>query len=104
MKNILGHKSRDQGEIIAILERQGTYTCPTLPHYRYDKVKRTCRLLGRLGLVRVTGRNPESVNLGVTPLFHEWKAAKATGETEMGPVRWVKQRRAAQQREARGDG
>lgn len=90
MKNILGHKSRDQGEIVEILARSGTYTCPTLPHYRYDRVKAVCANLRRRGLVVVSGRNSASVNLVVTPLFREWQAARALRETTLGPVEWVK--------------
>lgn len=94
MKEILGHLARSRGEIVEILARGGTYTCPTLPHDRYGRVKQACRDLRRLGLVRVTGRTPVSVNLAPTPLFREWRRAHAAGETALGPVRWAKARRA----------
>jgi hypothetical protein len=90
MKDIKGHKSRDQGEIIEILIRSGTYTCPTLPHYRYERVQAVCRNLQRRGLLQVSGRNPESINLTVTPLFRQWQAAHTAGETPLGVVEWVK--------------
>ncbi len=102
MKEILGHMSRSRGEIVEILLRGGTYTCPTLPHERYGRVKQACRELRRLGLVPsksrsdlrgVTGRTPVSVNLAPTPLFREWQRAHAAGETTLGPVRWAKARR-----------
>ena len=94
MKEILGHMARSRGEIVEILVRGGTYTCPTLPHDRYGRVKQACRELRRLGLVRVTGRTPVAVNLAPTPLFREWRRAHAAGETTLGPVRWAKARRA----------
>ena len=93
MRDILGHKSRDQGEIIDILIRSGTYTCPTLPHYRYDRVKEVCRRLERHGLLKKSGRNSQSVNLVVTPLFREWQAARDAGRTLLGALRWAKQQR-----------
>lgn len=92
MKNILGHKSRDQGEIIDILARAGSYTCPTLPHYRYDRVKTVCRTLKRLGLVSVRGQTATAQNFVVTTLFREWEAARKEGATPLGPVKWVKER------------
>lgn len=92
MKEILGHKSRDQDEIIDILIRSGTYTCPTLPHHRYERVKTACSRLSKAGLLKVSGRNPESVNLIVTPLFREWSAAHKAGETPLGVLRWAKER------------
>jgi hypothetical protein len=75
---------------VEILICSGTYTCPTLPHYRYDAVKNACRRLERLGLVRKSGRNPESVNLVVTDLFREWQRAHKDGRTELGAIRWAK--------------
>ena len=103
MKEILGHRTRSRGEIVEILARGGTYTCPTLPHDRYGRVKQACRELRRLGLVPaksrsdlrgVTGRTPVAVNLAPTPLFREWRRAHAAGETALGPVRRAKVRRA----------
>lgn len=93
MKDIRGHKSRDQGEIIQILVRTGTYTCPTLPHYRYDRVKEVCRRLQRHGLLEKSGRTTESINLVVTPLFNEWRQAHANKETMLGALKWAKQQK-----------
>ena len=87
MKEILGHRARSRGEIVEILARGGTYTCPTLPHDRYGRVKQACRDLRRLGLVRVTGRTPVAVNLALTPLFREWRRAHAAGPRRGGPGR-----------------
>jgi hypothetical protein len=90
VKDILGHKSRSLDEIVEILRRQGTYTCPTLPHYRYDRVKSACARLRRAQLLAVSGRNAVSVNLVVTGLFLEWQTASASGETALGPLKWAK--------------
>ena len=57
MKEILGHRTRSRGEIVEILARGGTYTCPTLPHDRYGRVKQACRELRRLGLEPAKSRS-----------------------------------------------
>jgi hypothetical protein len=90
MREIRGHKSYSLSEIVAILSRTGTYTCPTLPHYRYDRVKSACWRLRKAKLLTVSGRQPEAVNLIVTPLFHEWMAAVAAGETQLGVLKWAR--------------
>ena len=101
MRGVPGHVSRSRGEIVEVLLHGGTYTCPTLPHDRYGRVKQACRELRRLGLVPaksrsdlrdVTGRTSVSVNLAPTPLFREGQRAHAAGETTLGPVRWAKAR------------
>ena len=99
MRIIRGHKSRDRGEIVDILARTGTYTCPTLPHYRYRAVQSACRQLQNLGLVSVSGRNPESVNLVVTTRFRLWRDDVAAGNTVLGVVKWAKAQRLAGERE-----
>jgi hypothetical protein len=88
MKIIRGHKSFDQGEITEILKRQGNYTCPTLPHYRYDRVIETCRKFKRLGLLKRSGRDDISENLVVTDLFREWQDSGSP----LGPEKWAKQK------------
>jgi hypothetical protein len=93
VKEIKGHKSRGAGEIVEILARTGSFTCPTLPHYRYSGTQGACRTLKRLGLTCKSGRSPESVNIIPTPLFLEWKAERMAGKTALGAVRWVKERR-----------
>ena len=95
MKLIRGHRSFNRGEIIDIFSNHGCYTCPTLPHYRYTRVKQACWDLERAGLVRRTGKTSVSVNLAVTDLFREWKRAAAAGATTLGPVRWAKERLSA---------
>lgn len=90
MKDIRGHKSRNQAEIIEILMRHGAYTCPDLPHYRYDRVKAVCRNLLRRHLVAISSRDQIAINFVATPLFREWQQAHANGETALGAVEWVK--------------
>jgi hypothetical protein len=90
MKDILGHKSRDRGEIVEILARAGTYTCPTLPHYRYSRVQQACKSLRKVGLIKASGRSPESVSYATTDLFRAWKAAVLDGQTMLGPIKWIK--------------
>ncbi len=91
MKVIKGHNSRDLGEVVDILVKSGTFTCPTLPHFRYQTTRRACRRLQRAGLVAVSGQTSEAKNLTVTPLFRQWQSAKANGETVLGVMRWVKE-------------
>ena len=95
MRLIRGHRSFNRAEIVDILRRSGTYTCPTLPHYRYDSVIATCKQLKCLGLLAETGRTCVSVNYGVTDLFREWVAAGA----DIGVVRWAKLRSAESRKE-----
>lgn len=92
MKNILGHISRNQDEIIAILESGGSYCCPTLPHYRYNTVKSVCSNLLKHGLVKKSGNTSEGVNLIPSDRFREWQEDKAQGLTSLGPIKWVKQK------------
>lgn len=100
MKNILGHKSYNSDEIIDILCRTGTYTCPTLPHYRYERVQSVCKgLLGK-NLLRVSGKTEVSRNLVVTERFKEWQEEFATGVTKSGPIKWVKQKYPAKKPQA----
>jgi hypothetical protein len=93
MKEICGHKSWNKDEIIEILERTGTFTCPTLPHYRYARVKNACRDLQKRGFLKRSGRTEVSVNLIVTDLWQQWKNEKTLGITTLGPIKWQKQRK-----------
>jgi len=92
MKNILGHISRNKEEIIEILLNTGTYTCPTLPHYRYDRVKSICRDLTKRGFLKKSGRTDVSVNLVVTDRFLEWKEEFQSGKTTKMPIKWQKEK------------
>ena len=92
---IKGHKSRSQGNIVDLLATRGNYTCPTLPHYRYDAVKTTCARLRKLGLVRVAGRTGVAESIVPTNLFREWQRAFASKATNLGVINWAKERRRA---------
>jgi len=73
MKNILGHKSWNQEELIGILQKGGTYTMPNLPHYRYQRVKALCWEMESLGLLRRTGRTETGISFVPTDLFKKWR-------------------------------
>lgn len=88
-QNILGHKAYTMEQIVDILSNTGTYTCPTLPHYRYDRVKRVCKSLSRKGLIEVSGRTEISINFKTTKLFDEWFSAYNNGLTKKYPINWV---------------
>lgn len=90
MKNILGHKSWNQDEIVNILMKSGTFTCPTLPHYRYDRVKDICRRLRKRGFLKKSGKTDVSINLVVTDRFKEWQSQYESGETTLSPIKWQK--------------
>ena len=92
MKLIRGHFSRDMGEIVDILRKQGNFTCPTLPHYRYNRVKENCRMLRRLSLVAVSGGTEESVNLVASDKFRLWQTELESGATALGVIKWAKQK------------
>ncbi len=91
VREILGHKSRNFDEIVEVLSKTGTYTCPTLPHYRYDRVKRVCQKLTKHGFVKKSGKTDTGVNLIVTDLFKQWQRDFSEGRTKLGPVKYQKQ-------------
>ncbi len=93
MKIILGHKSYNQEEIIEILQERGNYTCPTLPHYRYNRVKDVCRNLMKRGFLKKSGRTDEGINLVVTDFFKQWQQEKEQGLTGLGPIKWQKSKK-----------
>lgn len=72
MKEILGHKSWNRGEIIAILRRSGNFTMCSLPHSRYQRVKEICRDMERSGWIEKVGKTETSVNFKATVAFREW--------------------------------
>lgn len=88
MKLIRGHKSWNFDEIVQILLRSGTYTCPSLPHYRYDRVKKICGELSRLGLIALKSNDDVSKNYVVTDRFKRWKDEYESGATTLMPRKW----------------
>lgn len=91
MINIKGHKSYTQDEIVEILKTKGSFTYPTLPHYRYERVQRVCRELRRRNLVTVSGKTEISVNLVPSNKFKQWLAEAEAGQTKLGIIKWSKQ-------------
>jgi len=92
MKNILGHLSRNKDEIVEILENHGSYCCPTLPHYRYDRVKSVCNQLLKRKLVVKSGRTNEGINLVPSDRFKQWQKEKTEGLTALGIIKWSKEK------------
>lgn len=90
MKNILGHRAWNMEEVVGMLRDHGSFTMCTLPHYRFDRVKRICRELETRGFIRRTGRTETSINFTVSDQFKAWAAEFATGATKSWPVKWVK--------------
>jgi hypothetical protein len=76
MKNILGHKSWNQKELINILEKGGTYTMPNLPHYRYQNVRTICLGMRSVGLLKETGRTNNGISFAPTDLFKKWRTER----------------------------
>ena len=92
MKLIVGHISRSKDEIVEILMKAGTYTCPTLPHYRYDRVKSACSELKKRGFLVKSGKTDVSINLVVTDRFKEWQKEYESGLTTKMPIKWQKEK------------
>lgn len=92
-KNILGHISRTMPEIIEILLKGGTYSCPMLPHYRYNSVQSHCRALKKLGLIKKSGFTNVGVNYKPSDLLIEWKQEHDVGLTTLMPIKWAKKKR-----------
>lgn len=90
MKDILGHKSWTKDELIDILCKTGTYTCPTLPHYRYDRVKGICRDLMKRGFLKKSGKTDTGINLIVTDFFKQWQEDFKNGKTPLSPIKYHK--------------
>ena len=68
MKNILGHNSWNEQELVAIFQR-GTYTMPNLPHYRYQRVKSFCADMRSMGLIKKVGACDTGINYVPTEKF-----------------------------------
>lgn len=96
MKNIRGHKSWSFNEVVEMLGRGSSFTVPTLPHYRYDGIKRIRSNLIKIGFIRKTGKCETSVSYMPTELFKEWHQELKEKKTNLGPVKWVKLLKARQ--------
>lgn len=93
MKNILGHKSWNRGEIIDMLKRTRTFTMCSLPHYRYARVQDICSQLRKRGLIRKSGSTETGINFVPTSLFDIWADEYEACETHLGLWEWFKEYR-----------
>jgi hypothetical protein len=89
MKNIRGHKSWNFDEVIAMLAKGGSFTVPTLPHYRYDRVKRIRATLCKVGAIKQTGRCETSISYTATDKFKQWRSELESKATTLGVVKFV---------------
>jgi hypothetical protein len=80
------HTSRNIFEIADILLSGGSFTCPTLPHYRYQKTRNACSRLLKAKLVERCGKTDTGVNLKPTDLLRKWKESGS----EKHPDNWAK--------------
>lgn len=92
MKNIRGHKSWSFEEVLQLL-RKGSFSVPTLPHYRYDAVKRHRSNLVKIGFIRQSGRCDTSISYTATDKFREWANEYDNKQTTLMPVKWAKERK-----------
>jgi hypothetical protein len=93
MRQILTHTSRNVEDVINILKSGGTFTCPTLPHYRYDGTKKSRSVLMKSGMLRETGKTNTGVSYVASNKFNEWLAEFNAGKTKLMPVKWAKLKR-----------
>jgi hypothetical protein len=82
MKDILGHRSWSEQEILAFFDND-SFTMCSLPHYRYQRVQMVCGNLKRCGLIGKVGSTETGINYAAKPEYHQWRqdvaAGKATG-------------------------
>jgi hypothetical protein len=78
MKNILGHRSWNEEEVLAFFDK-GSFTMCRLPHYRYQRVQRVCAELRACGLIEKVGGTETSVNYVAKPEYHQWRKNVAAG-------------------------
>ena len=79
MKNILGHRSWSEQEILAFFDAE-TFTMCSLPHYRYQRVQSVCGKLKRCGLIERTGSTETGVSYVAKPEYHQWRRDVAEGK------------------------
>lgn len=90
MSNILGHKSWNFNEVIEMLAKGSSFTVPTLPHYRYDNVKRIRGNLSKIGFIKQTGRCETSISYVATERFKKWRKEFEAKQTTLMPIKWAK--------------
>lgn len=90
MKQILTHKARSIADVIEMLKNGQTFSCPTLPHYRYGQTKSARNALLKAGMLRQTGRCCTSIQYVASDLFKLWMEEHASGKTTSMPIKWAK--------------
>ena len=79
MKDILGHRSWNEQEMLAFFDK-GSFTMCRLPHYRYQRVQGVCAQLKACGFIKKVGGNEAGVNYAATPEYHQWRNEVAAGK------------------------
>lgn len=92
MKQILTHKARSIADVIVIL-KTGSFSCPTLPHYRYDQTKAARNALMKAGMLKQTGRCDTSIQYTASDKFKEWQGEFESGATKSMPMKWAKEKK-----------
>lgn len=92
MRNILGHKAWSFDEIVYIFKDKGMFTMCDLPHQRYDRVKGHCHRLKKAKLIVKHRDGPNCVHWVQTKLFERWVIEQDLGITDLGVVKWARQK------------
>lgn len=95
MKRILTHNARNVEDVVSLLKNGGTFTCPTLPHYRYRPTQKAASTLIKAGMLSVSGKTDTSVNYVASRKFNLWLSEYTDGKTKLQPVKWAKQHKKA---------
>lgn len=89
MKQILTHKARSVADVIEIL-KTGTFSCPTLPHYRYNQTKAARNALQKAGMLKQTGKTETCINYVASDKFKKWLGEFQARKTTKQPIKWAK--------------
>lgn len=92
MKQILTHKARSIEDVVELL-KVGSFSCPTLPHYRYRQTQGAAKALLKAGMLKKTGRCDTSVSYVASDKFNEWLSEYQKGLTRSMPMKWAKQKK-----------
>lgn len=92
MRKIKGHRAWSFEEVIGLFKRDKMFTMCDLPHYRYDRVRGHCKRLRKMGMIQRRGFSDTAVHWVITDLFKRWMIEQDLGITDLGVVKWAKQR------------
>lgn len=90
MREILGHKSYNEAEIIEFLKSNKNFTMCKLPHYRYQRVQSVCAELKMMGFIKKSGSTETGVSYVPTELFGEWIKLQEAGQFLGGYKKYYK--------------